>query len=143
MITGNQMNQWSCELKASRDLRDVIYELLTPPKKVLKMTQWAPRREIHKFFANFKLGGHLGPEEKYLAPPPPPQFPKFSADTLPAPSHPRGRPPPLLGFSMKKTDPPLPVAPDSPFPSPEQKKNKKYPKRPPSKAKKGAKLCLN
>ena len=61
---------------------------------------------------------------------------EFPANTLPALAprpHPPGRPPPpLLGFSIKKSPPHPPGASDSPFPSPEQKKNKKYPKRPPS-----------
>ena len=39
--------------------------------------------------STFHLGGHFGPEKKYLAPPPT-KFPGFPADTLPAP-----RPPPL------------------------------------------------
>ena len=74
------------------------------------------------------LGGHFGPEKKYLTPPPP----KFAADPLPGPlAHPPPfeRPPLCLDFQLKPTTPPLPVAPDFHFPSPKQKK--KYPKRPP------------
>ena len=45
------------------------------------------------------LGGHFGPEKKYLAPPP--NSPKFPADTLPAPrplSPPLRRTPPPPGI---------------------------------------------
>ena len=81
------------------------------------------------------LGGRFGPEKKYLAPHPS-KFPS-SPQT---PSRPPQRlspsswdpPPPLLGFSIKNRPPPpswAPRTPPSPSPS---KKNKKYPKRPPS-----------
>ena len=71
------------------------------------------------------LGGHFGPEKKYLAPPPPP-IPQFAADTLPPPRpSPSWRPPPLVEFSIKNRPPPhLPAPRSPPFPSPEQKKIK-------------------
>ena len=79
---------------------------------------------------NLLLGGHFGPEKKYLAPPPPKKNPQFAADTLPAPRPLLENPPPLLGFSIKILTPaPLPAALDSPR---AEKKIKKYPKRPPS-----------
>ena len=56
------------------------------------------------------------PEKKKA---PPPKFPQFAADTLPAPQ----RPCPFWDFQLK-TDPPPPGASDSPFPLPEQKKMK-------------------
>ena len=64
---------------------------------------------------------------------PPPQIPPFAADTLPAPRpHLPPGDPPSWDFQKKNRTPPRPRASDSPFPSPKQKKNKKYPKRPPS-----------
>ena len=96
---------------------------------------WLPRKCVQagglkeSFWGTTKLGGHFGSEKKYLAPPLP-----NSPQTLPATSPPPPPPlgdPPLLGFSIKIRPPPLPVAPDSPFPSP-NRKNKKYPKRPPN-----------
>ena len=70
-----------------------------------------------------QLGGHFGPEKKYLAPPPP-KFP----NSLQTPSRPLGpsprTPPPLLGFSIK-TKPPPPLGDmESPLPFPEQKNKK-------------------
>ena len=69
------------------------------------------------------LVGISAPQKKYLPPPPP----KFSADTFPAPLPPLprpGEPPPPPGiFSKKPTSPPSRSPPDSPFPSPEQKKS--------------------
>ena len=77
------------------------------------------------------LFGNFGPEKKKnLAPPPPPNSSQTPSRTLglPSPTRP-GDPPP--GIFSKNLFPPPPGASDSPFPSPEQKKNKKYPKRPP------------
>ena len=48
------------------------------------------------------------------------------------PSSPGEPPPPLVGVLIKTDTPPLPVAPYSPFTSPEPKKNRKYSKCPPS-----------
>ena len=67
------------------------------------------------------LGGHFGPEKKYLVPPP--KLPK-SAQTPSRPLGPSWRPPPLVGFSIKNLPPPLPAPSDSPFPVPQQKKIK-------------------
>ena len=71
------------------------------------------------------------PQIKIFSPPLPPK-PKTPLRRRhpPGPSRP-GEPPPLLGFSIKKRSPPsqrlgLPLSP------PEQKRSKKYPKRPPS-----------
>ena len=65
------------------------------------------------------LGGHFGPEKKYLAPPPSPircrHPPGHSAPPL-------LETPPLLGFSIKNRPPPPPGASDSPFRLPEPKK---------------------
>ena len=74
------------------------------------------------------LGGHFGPEKKYLAPAPP-KNPQFAADTLPAPRPLLGDLPALLGFSIKNRPPPSRRPRTPPSPSPSQK-NKKYPKRP-------------
>ena len=41
------------ELKASRGLRDVIYEALTPPKKVLKMTLIGSKKQKSQIFHQF------------------------------------------------------------------------------------------
>ena len=77
------------------------------------------------------LGGHLGPE-KNIYPPQPKKFPNSQK----TPSQPLGpsrpAPLPLLGFLVKNRYPLQPSASDSPFPLPEQNKNKNYPKRPPS-----------
>ena len=79
--------------------------------------------EIHK------LGGNFGPEKKKIWPPP--QIPrKHPSAARPSPARP---PPPLLAFSIKAEPPPLRGASDSAFSSPGAGKNKKYPKRPPSK----------
>ena len=68
------------------------------------------------------LGGHFGPEKKYLAPPPPsPQaFPRH----LPSPAPPsRESPPPSLCFLFKPA--PLAASSDaSPFPPPQNRKKK-------------------
>ena len=73
---------------------------------------------------------------KKIFSPPPPQFPKFPADTLPAPS-----PPPTPSWETpiswdfqkkKKTTPPPSCRPGLPLLLPGAEKNKKYPKRPPS-----------
>ena len=52
----------------------------------------------------FKSWWEFRPRKKIFSPPPPP----FLAATLPAPRPPRppGRPPPLLGFSVKSRSPP-------------------------------------
>ena len=78
------------------------------------------------------LGGHFGPEQKNIWPPPPQipcrhppgplALPPFLGDTLA-----------LLGFSIKKTDPTPPcLSPWTPPSPPPSRKNKKYPKRSPS-----------
>ena len=85
------------------------------------------------------LGGRFGPEKKNLAPPPPPKFPNSpqapSRPLGPSPSwnHPPlpGTPPPSWVFQKKSDPPPPPGASDSPFPLPEQRKNKKDPGYPP------------
>ena len=70
---------------------------------------------------NLYLGGNFDPEKKYLAPPPnSPQTP--SQPFAPRP-HPPGRPPPLLGLSIKIV-PPLP-APRTPLSPPLSRKEKK------------------
>ena len=81
--------------------------------------------------SKFYLGGHFAPEKKIFSPPPRPN--SLQTPTRPPWPHPppSGRPPPL-GFSTKNRPPPLPVALDSPLPLPEQKKIKKYSKRPQS-----------
>ena len=70
------------------------------------------------------------PEKKKFSPPPPPEFP----NSLQTPSGPSAPPfletPPLLGFSIKNRPPILPAPRTPPLRLPEQKKNKKYPKRP-------------
>ena len=71
------------------------------------------------------------PRKKKKLPPPPSPIPHFAANTLPAPHPPPPGDPPFLGFSIKPNTPSSAGASDSPFPLPEQKKNKKYPKRPP------------
>ena len=77
-----------------------------------------------------KLGGRFGPEKKYLGAPPP-QIPRRHP---PAPLVPLLKPPPpLLGFSIKM-DPPPSWRLGLPLPPPRAEKNKKYPKRPPSKS---------
>ena len=70
------------------------------------------------------------PKKKYLAPPPAnsPIHRRHLPGPL-GPSRPGGPPPPGI-FNSKLIDP-SPVSSNSPFPLPEQKKNKKYPKRPP------------
>ena len=90
------------------------------------------RKKKHPFPDLDKLGGHFGPEKKYLAPPPPNS--QIRCRHLPAPRPlPFWRPPPSWDFHKKIEPPPPPGASDSPFRLPEQKKIKKYPKRPPSK----------
>ena len=65
------------------------------------------------------LGGHFGPEKKYLAPPQ--LIPHFAADTLPGLSAPPlPGDPPFWDFQEKPNLPP-PGASDSPFPSPSRK----------------------
>ena len=82
-------------------------------------------------FATPHLGGHFGPE-KNIWPPPPKKFPQFAADTFPAPPPPGEPPPPSWEFQIKKSTPPtLPAPQTPPSPSP-SRKNKKYPKRPPT-----------
>ena len=57
------------------------------------------------------LGGHFGPEKKYLAPPQ--KIPQFAADTLPAPRPLSLLETPILRFSITKIDPsPLPAPPN-------------------------------
>ena len=68
-----------------------------------------------------KLGGHFGPEKKYLAHPPGPLAPP------PSP----GDPPPPPGIFQQKTDHPPSLSPRTP-PSPPLSR-KKNPKRPPRK----------
>ena len=79
------------------------------------------------------LGGHFGPERKYLALPP--QNSPIHRRHPPGPSAPRpllAAPAPPPGIFNKKTRS-TPSASDSPSPSPSRKK-KKYPKRPPRSA---------
>ena len=79
--------------------------------------------------AIFCLGGRFDPE-KNLAPPKKKFHIRRRHPPSPsAPPAPGNHPPP--GFLNKNPIPPLPGASD-PLPLPEQKKNKKYPKRPPS-----------
>ena len=75
------------------------------------------------------LGGRFGPPKIFSPPPPTPQMPQFTADTLPAPPPPST--PPRPGIFNSKPIPPLPGASDSPFPLPDQQ-NRKYSKRQPS-----------
>ena len=79
---------------------------------------------------NFKrqfLGGHFGPEKKYLAPPLSPQtFPRRPSPSRASSSD----PPPSLTFYKKPAPRPPPRRPPPP-PRPGTEKNKKYPKRPP------------
>ena len=78
------------------------------------------------------LGGDFGPEKKYLAPPPPKTTPQTPSQPLASPSSPAWEdPPPPRGIFNKESSPPSPGASDSPFPCPQSRKNKKYPKRPP------------
>ena len=94
-----------------------LSKMFSPPNQILRKIKY--------------LGGRLGPEKKYLAPPPPKKFPKSLQTTLPAPPPP-GKPPPSHPGIFNKKPPPLPsCASDSPFPLPEQKKIQKYPIRPP------------
>ena len=53
VITGNHKKTVPGELKASRGLRDVIYEALTPPKRVLKMTLIGSKKQKSQIFNRF------------------------------------------------------------------------------------------
>ena len=67
------------------------------------------------------LGGHFGPEKKYLAPPP--KFPKSpQTPSRPLGPSPSWRTPPPPGIFDKNRTPPPPDASDSPLPLPEQKR---------------------
>ena len=91
---------------------------------------WRPlKRWIHAWDSwwNLCLGGHFGPEKKYLAPPPPkfPNSPQTPSRPL-GPSRP-GTPPPPGIFNKNqptKPPPPPPGASNYLFPLPEQKKRK-------------------
>ena len=80
-----------------------------------------PRNKNH-------LAGISAPKKKFS--PPPPNSPKFLADTLLAPS-PLWETPPPPGIFNKKPTPPLSLSPRTPPSPPRSRKNKKYPKRPP------------
>ena len=100
------------------NLQAAISELLETPK-------------THPKSRNTKLGGHFGPEQKYLAPPPP-QLPcRHPPGPLRSPPA-RGRPPPPVIFNKNRPAPPS-LSPRTPPSPPPSRKNKKYPKRPPSK----------
>ena len=73
------------------------------------------------------------PRKKIFSPPPPPPIPQFAADTLPATRPLSLLQTPLLGFPIKNRHPPPPPRLGLPLPPPRAEKNKKYPKRPPSK----------
>ena len=76
------------------------------------------------------LGGNFGPEKNIKPPPPSPHG--HSPSALSPPTPPPRKPPPFPLFLIE-TDPPAASSDASSFsPAPEQKKNKKYPKRPPS-----------
>ena len=107
----------------------------------MKKLNLVHRGKCRGFFVNFlrpfslaikgrKLGGHFGPEKKYL--PPPPKNSPIRRRHPPGPSAPPG-PPPSWDFQSKSDPPPPPGTSDSPFPLPDQKKMKKHPKRPPRK----------
>ena len=67
-----------------------------------------PGVKFGKIFRNDLLGGHFGPEKKYLAPLP--TIPQFAADTLPAPRPlPSSRTPFPGIFNKKSSHLPLPV----------------------------------
>ena len=78
-----------------------------------------------------KLGGHFGPEKKYLAPPPSPQT--FPLGALPPLAHPPRNPPPPFPIFLIKNRPPGHLLASSLSPRPGTEQNKKYPKCPPSK----------
>ena len=82
-------------------------------------------------FCRLWLGGHFGPEKKYLDHPP--QIPPMCCRP---PSRPLGpsRPgdPPPWDFQLKIRPPPTPQNRGLPIPPPRAEKNKKYPKCPPS-----------
>ena len=73
------------------------------------------------------LGGHFGPEQKYLAPPPPPH--RLSLGALSPSRASSSETPPLPLFFIETAPPPRPPP---RTPPPQNRKNKKYPKRPPS-----------
>ena len=75
------------------------------------------------------LGGNFGPEKKYLAPPQKKKSPQTPSRPLdPPPPNCPAEPPPLGIFNKNRPPPPpLPAPRTSP-----SRKNKKYPKRPPT-----------
>ena len=80
------------------------------------------------------------PRKKIFSPPPK-KNPQFAADTLPTP-RPLLETPPPCGIFDKKSTPPSRRPRTPPSPSPSRKKNKKYPKRPPSKLHANMKIIL-
>ena len=118
-----------------KNLAFTIFVPINPPSQPAKwgISSWilleAPQTELRTLGQNCEetlqkyrtnriiLVGISAPKKKNFAAPP-----KFPADTLLAP-HLGEPPPPGLGFSFKKNQPPpLPGASDTPFPSPERKK---------------------
>ena len=71
------------------------------------------------------LGGHFGPEKKYLATPPPPNSPQAPSQPLAPPPPPAWETLPLLEFSITNRPPTPPSRLLAPFPLPEQNLNKK------------------
>ena len=79
-----------------------------------------------------QLGGNFGPEKNIYPPPLPTDIPPAP---FPLPRLLLGKSPPPLPLFIIKTDPPATSSDASSLsPAPEQKKNKKYPKRPPRQA---------
>ena len=91
---------------------------------------WSPKRwHLVRTLFLTTLGGNFAPPKNIL--PHSPQFPADPPGPLPPPPSSLWRPPPPSGIFNKNRTPPLwRLRP--PFPSSELRKNKKYPKRPPS-----------
>ena len=107
-----------CEFWAVKSFREVPVKYFFAAEEGLELFGHVSDRFSDLFFRVFQtlfsrielLGGHFGPAKNRQTPSRPPRPPPLLRD-----------PPP--GIFNERPTPPLSIAPDSPFPSPEQKKN--------------------
>ena len=114
---------WSCWPRTSHNNRPHLRIKIKSQRFsfafVIQQRENPKSREFYLFFA-CNIGGHFGPEKKYLGPPPLPAHP------------PTARYPPPPSLFPKKSKPPFASDSSSLSTCQNRKKNKKYPKRPPS-----------